>query len=180
MRFYRALLKLYPERFRDEYRDEMCRAFAERTRGRSRVRVVAMSIADVLPNAIAAHWDITPRSCGPRPYPFAGDVRFALRQIVRTPLLSGVIIGVIALGIGINAGLLTVLNTYAWQPAPGIPADAALARLKPMAARETGELRGARLSYPDILDLRQRPTYSPNMPADVGVASCRSHQRRRA
>ena len=28
MRFYRALLRLYPERFRDEYRDEMCRTGA--------------------------------------------------------------------------------------------------------------------------------------------------------
>lgn len=34
MRFYRALLGLYPERFRDEYRDEMTRAFAERAMGR--------------------------------------------------------------------------------------------------------------------------------------------------
>ena len=117
MRLYRALLKLYPERFRHEYRDEMCRAFAERTRGRSRVAIIALSIADVVPNAIAAHWDILRHgaAAGTAVPAFAGDVRFAIRQIVRTPLLSGVIIGVIALGIGINAGLLTVLNTYAWH-----------------------------------------------------------------
>ena len=36
----RTAPQLYPERFRDEYRDEMCRAFAERTRGRSRVAIV--------------------------------------------------------------------------------------------------------------------------------------------
>jgi len=35
---------------------------------------------------------------------FTGDVRFALRQIARAPLLSGIVIVVIALGIGINAG----------------------------------------------------------------------------
>ena len=32
MRFYRALLRLYPASFRAEYRDELCHAFAERTR----------------------------------------------------------------------------------------------------------------------------------------------------
>ena len=64
------------------------------------------------------------------------DIRSALRQIARTPLFSGVVIAVIALGIGINAGLLTTLNTYAWQPAPGIPRGENLVRLSPRAARE--------------------------------------------
>lgn len=86
-----------------------------------------------------------------------GDIRYALRQIARTPLFSGVIITVIALGIGINAGLLTVLNTYAWRPAPGIPADGRLARLMPTAVSATsGQQRGVSLSYPDIQDLRNQ------------------------
>ena len=83
------------------------------------------------------------------------DIRFALRQIARTPLFSGIIIGVIALGIGTNAGMFTVLDMYAWQPAPGIERDARLARLTPMVVRgENQQLSGTRLSYPDILDLR--------------------------
>ena len=85
----------------------------------------------------------------------AGDIRFALRQIRRTPLFSGVIIAVIALGIGINAGLLTVLDLYAWRPAPGIAPDARLARLVPTAASTTtGQSHAIRLSYPDIQSLR--------------------------
>ena len=88
-------------------------------------------------------------------FTIACDVRYALRQIAHTPLFSGIIIGVIALGIGTNAGLLTVLNMYAWHPAPGIEADAHLARLTPMAERsESKQLRVTRLSYPDIRDLR--------------------------
>lgn len=96
-----------------------------------------------------------PRGLRSRVSTIGADIRFALRQITRTPLFSGVIITVIALGIGTNAGLLTVLNMYAWQPAPGIEADARLARLTPMVARSgSKQLRGSRLSYPDILDLR--------------------------
>ena len=34
-----------------------------------------------------------------------GDIRLALRQIARARLFSGVIIAVIALAVGINAGL---------------------------------------------------------------------------
>src|SRR4029079_13278220 len=88
---------------------------------------------------------------------FSGEVRFALRQIRRTPLLSGVIIAVIALGIGINAGMLTVLNTYAWRPAIGIPRDASLARLNPTASLgKGGAPTNTRLSYRGVVALRER------------------------
>ncbi len=92
----------------------------------------------------------------------AGDVRFALRQIARTPLFSGVVIAVIALGIGINAGLLTVLDVYAWRPAPGIASDDKLARLMPTAVSAAGGHQHAvALSYPDIQDLRgQRDVFT--------------------
>lgn len=159
MRFYRALLRFYPASFRNEYREELCRAFAETSRGRSGLAVVAAAIADVVPNAIGAHWDIVRQGATDAltPLTASSDIRYALRQIARAPLFSGVVIAVIALGIGINAGLLTVLNEYAWRPAPGIPADGRLARLMPTAVSATsGQQRGISLSYPDIQDLRNQ------------------------
>jgi predicted permease len=179
MTFYRALLALYPKEFRRQYRDELCRAFVERTRGRSWPGRIAAAIADVVPNALAARWEILRRRPAPQTVLATvwSDVRFALRQIRRTPLLSGVIIAVVALGIGINAGMLTVVNAHAWQPAPGIPPDGALARLRPAAARETGAgTAEIRLSYPDVLDLRGRRDVfaevaaweSTDLPVDLG------------
>ena len=158
MRLYRALLRLYPSHFREEYHDEMCRAFDERTRGHSRIMRVLMAIGDVVPNAIAARWDTVRlgAAAGTVVPAFAGDVRYALRQIKRAPLMSSVIIAVIALGIGINAGLLTVLNTYAWRPAPGIPADASLARIVPVATRDRGRFSTVDLSYSEIRELRRQ------------------------
>jgi predicted permease len=106
-----------------------------------------------------------------------GDIRFALRQIRRTPLFSGVIIAVIALGIGINAGLLTALNTYAWRPAPGIAPDRRLVRITPTAASSaSAQPRAVLFSYPDIQDLRtQRNIFedvaawrTTRFPADFG------------
>ena len=86
---------------------------------------------------------------------FASDVQFALRQISRTPLFSGVVIAVIALGIGTNAGLFTTLDTYAWRAAPGIEDTPRLARLTATAVRgASGQIAAVSLSYPDIQDLR--------------------------
>jgi len=159
MRFYRALLHLYPKAFRAEYRDELCHAFGERTRNLSVPRTFVAAITDVVPNAIGAHWDnLRHGVSGGVSLPSVGnDIRLAFRQIARAPLFSGVLIVVIALGIGINAGLLTTLNEYAWRPAPGIVSDGRLARLTPKAARGRDDrMVDARLSYPDIQDLRER------------------------
>jgi putative ABC transport system permease protein len=93
---------------------------------------------------------------------FANDVRFALRQISRTPLFSGVVIAVIALGIGTNAGLFTTLDTYAWRAAPGIEDTPRLARLTATAVRgPSGQVGPVSLSYSDIQDLRgQREVFA--------------------
>ncbi len=88
---------------------------------------------------------------------FTNDARFALRQISRTPLFSGVVIAVIGLGIGINAGLLTTLDTYAWRVAPAIEDTPRLARLSATIQRgETGRPAVVSLSYRDIQDLRSQ------------------------
>jgi predicted permease len=155
MRFYRALLHLYPADFRAEYGDELCRAFAENTRGRSAPAVVAAAIGDVVPNAIATRWAMLRHGAsGGMALPTPGsDIRFAMRQIAHAPLFSGVVIAVIALGIGINTGLLQTLNTYAWRPAPGIERSAQLARLTPAV---NSRVNNVYVSYSDILDLRER------------------------
>lgn len=158
MRLYRALLRLYPRNFRDDYGEELCQAYADRVRGLSAPKALWAAITDVVPNAIGAHWDNLRPGSGSLTLPtVASDIRLALRQIARAPLFSGVLITVIALGIGINTGMLTTLNEYAWRPAPGIVSDGRLARLIPKAARgQDDRLVEARLSYPDIQDLRER------------------------
>ena len=83
------------------------------------------------------------------------DIRFAARQIIRTPLFSSVLIVVIALGVGVNAGLLTTLNRFVWRPAPGIDPAARLVRLTAMALRGDEDWPGSvSLSYRDVQDLR--------------------------
>src|SRR5262245_21376550 len=110
MRLYRAVLYLYPHRFREEYAEELCHAFGERTRTWSSLHRAWAAFADVVPNAVAAHWDVLRHgaAAGTTWSAYGSDIRFAFRQIAAAPLLSGVIIAVLALGIGINAGLLKI------------------------------------------------------------------------
>ena len=116
MRLYRALLLLYPRRFREEYGHELCRAFEEATRGQSSLRRTVAALADVLPNAIGAHWDILRHgaAAGTTWPAFGSDIRFAVRQIKTAPLVSSVMIAVLAVGIGIKGGPSRLLGCRHW------------------------------------------------------------------
>jgi predicted permease len=60
----------------------------------------------------------------------AMDARFALRHFRRAPLSTAAMILVLMLGIGVNAALFAVLHSVTTLPAPGIPRDPALVRIR--------------------------------------------------
>src|SRR5215213_5813968 len=76
LRFYAALLRLYPAGFRAEYRHELMATFAERVRGYTGplapLRIALAAVADVIPNALAEHWEILRQ-----------DMRYAVRSLAR-------------------------------------------------------------------------------------------------
>ncbi|HYV99548.1 MAG TPA: ABC transporter permease [Gemmatimonadaceae bacterium] len=107
MRFYRSLLHLYPSSFRAEYRAEMERAFAERTEGRGTVAVMGAALADVVPNAIAAHVELLTQ-----------DLRYTAKSLRRAPGFALTAILVVALGVGANTAAFALANFIFFKPFP--------------------------------------------------------------
>jgi predicted permease len=110
MRFYRALLHLYPASFRAEYGEQMCAIFAER-----KTSWLAAGW-EVLRNAPAVHWDILRQ-----------DLRYTGRTLLRARGFSTVAVLVLALGIGTNTAVFSVTDYVLIRPLP-FPASGRLVK----------------------------------------------------
>ncbi|HEY7393901.1 MAG TPA: ABC transporter permease, partial [Gemmatimonadaceae bacterium] len=83
-----------------------------------------------------------------------GDVRFALRHFSRRPLGTVTMVLILALGIGGHAAVFSVVQAYSTRPAPGIPRDDALVRLRAKErVRNDGRWFMRPFSYPELRDL---------------------------
>lgn len=84
------------------------------------------------------------------------DLRFALRQVGRAPLLSLVAVLVLTLGIGTNAVVFAVLDGIFFRPPPGVGDVSGLVEIWSM---PTGPRRGPPgLTYPEFLAYRDQPS----------------------
>jgi predicted permease len=101
MRFYRALLHLYPASFRAEFGEEMCAVV------RRRETSSVSAVFEVLRNAPAVHWDILRQ-----------DLQYTLRTLARAPGFTTVAILVLALGIGANTAVFSVTDDVLVRPLP--------------------------------------------------------------
>ena len=76
------------------------------------------------------------------------DARYAVRQFVRMPLTSSAIVIVLAVGIGTNTVVFTVVNAIVTQPPLGVPRDEALVRLRGWSVTDVRGRVPRRLSRP--------------------------------
>jgi putative ABC transport system permease protein len=111
MRFYRALLYLYPASFRAEYGEEMCAVLAARQTS------YPAAIWDVLRNAPAVHGDILRQ-----------DLRYTVRTLGRARGFAIVAVLVLALGIGANTAVFSVTDYVLIRALP-FPAPDRLVRV---------------------------------------------------
>lgn len=160
MRFYRALLRLYPRSFRAEYGGEMTAVFArelQATRGLGRLVFLLGALGDTLVNAARVHGDITRQ-----------DLQYAVRSLRRTPGFTLTAIVVAALGIGATAATFSVADHVLLRPLP-FPDSERLVKLW-----QTQLLRGnSRLepSPPNFLDWQRLATSFEGVEAYTGTAA---------
>ncbi len=81
---------------------------------------------------------------------YTSDVRYAIRALAKNPAFSLTVIGVLALGIGLNASVFTMVKSLALTPLSGVDGSSRLAVMY----AETSTGRDVRVSYPDYQFIR--------------------------
>lgn len=98
------------------------------------------------------------------------DIKWAVRSLRRAPVFACVVVLTLGLGIGANAAILSVVNTYLFRPMPVRDAK----HLAVVA--QTSEASGlpSSVSYPNYLDLKaQSAIFSDAVLYQLNVASAR-------
>ncbi|MGE0040677.1 MAG: ABC transporter permease [Vicinamibacterales bacterium] len=162
-RLFRLLVRLLPEEFRAGYARELAVTFKAEARearasGRWRAlgRLWVATVGDILRIAPAEHLDILWR-----------DVRYALRAMAARPLLTGTAVATLAIGLGANVAMFSVVDAVLLRPLP-YRAPSELAIVRETAAGGDPSNMG----YLTFLDLRDRArTFRAMAAASMSIAT---------
>jgi putative ABC transport system permease protein len=147
-RVYRLLLRCYPGEFRDDYEREMLALFRERLSEdrhagmRAVLQLWRQLIADSLTRAPREHLDVLRQ-----------DLRYASRSLRRSPAFTATAMLTLALGIGANAAIFSVVYAVALRPLPYDP-DNRLVRI--WETQASLNLDGFAVSLPNYVSWRER------------------------
>ncbi|HEX5436434.1 MAG TPA: ABC transporter permease [Gemmatimonadaceae bacterium] len=133
MALYRALLRCYPRAFRDRFGEEMTSAFGDAiaacpTRG-ARVNFLASAVVDAVRSGAAERavaWRSRPRTSNTHPagdtamQSIMQDLRFAIRSLGRRPGLVTAVVLTLALGVGANTAIFSLLDAVLLHPLPAV------------------------------------------------------------
>jgi putative ABC transport system permease protein len=120
MNFYQSLLWCYPRSFRERFGADMCRSFASELAVLQSKHPLARA-GFLAATALQAIWFGTlerfPKGPVMRSF-FQFDIRAAYRSLRSTPVITAIALASLALGIGANTALFSILNGLVLKPLP--------------------------------------------------------------
>jgi predicted permease len=147
-RIFRSLLRLFPFDFRSDYGRDMVHTFADQRRDAERegapgiLRLWWETLAGLFATAPREHWEM-----------FRQDAVFALRMMRKNPGFTAIVVLTLALGIGANTAIFSVINGVLLRPLP-YANGAGIVRLYQKAP--LAGIQDAGFSPTEIRDFRQR------------------------
>lgn len=169
----RLLLLVFPRSFRGEHREEV-EAFVDSAldeAGERRARAVVVMVIDLLVAGVRLRFrpvQRPPAAGDPWPVGIARDVRLAARGLARRSGFTAVVIVTLALGIGLNTALFSVVNAVVLRPLDYSDPDRLVYLTPRLPARDIVDVH---LSGGDLYELREVDAFS----AVEGVSTIRQN-----
>ena len=159
---YRGLLRLYPRAFRQAYGAEMERTFvrmltqAKASRGMTGACTVWLgALWDVARSALRERLAATLTERGGVVRGFRADLRQAMRALTARPAFAATVIFVLALGIGANSAIFSLVNAALLRPLPYRDPDRLVLLWQTWKALDLDQVPVTRH---DFIDIRDRAT----------------------
>ena len=154
---------IVPRRLRADWREE----WEAELRSRERLladwdRLDGWHKRDLLRRSLSAFWDALWLQRQRREDDMVQDLRFAFRMLVKNPMFTCVSVFTLALGIGANTAVFTLVNALLLRPLGGVVEPD---RLVQVGRQYADKSYMSDSSYPDYLDYRAQSTVISGMAA---------------